>query len=196
MYPIYSNYEKKHDLEGIMFDQFAKQFDAICQQHLQEGRANSFAFILYEYPSAAHEVLRDRNGFVELDRLSGKDMTIFYLLRNTTVSIDVEKTFFRNFIRVILELTGQPIENLPLIVFFDYENGEVTKFTCQSFRDNDKLVLLDLSNAITKRINEPRKSKIVSGGVIKQFLDKTVGETPKILYGEFIKHLLKGIINN
>jgi hypothetical protein len=67
---------------GHTYDTFLKRFIEICAHHLQSKRAKAFAFILYNFhDDATKQVLRDRGGFVRLDRLSGHDFQCFICTR-------------------------------------------------------------------------------------------------------------------
>ena len=78
MNPIFTG-DNNNGLRGYWYDQFLNEFDNICMEHLASGRAKTFAFIVYDFHSITHQVLNNLGIFVELDRLSANDITIFYL---------------------------------------------------------------------------------------------------------------------
>ena len=47
MFPIFQ--QGKGQGIGFSFDRFLKRFISICKEHLENGRAKSFAFILYDF---------------------------------------------------------------------------------------------------------------------------------------------------
>ena len=47
MFPIFE--QGKGQGIGFSFDRFLKRFISICKEHLENGRAKSFAFILYDF---------------------------------------------------------------------------------------------------------------------------------------------------
>ena len=65
---------------GLGLDTFEARFEDICKEHLKHKRAKSFAFIFYDFTdNALRKILKDGGLFTQLDRLSGKDLSIFYL---------------------------------------------------------------------------------------------------------------------
>ena len=64
--------------EDFSFDEFDRDFVAICKSHQKEGRALAFAFILYdfEHPEIM-KVLRDGDYWNALDKISGNSLTVF-----------------------------------------------------------------------------------------------------------------------
>jgi len=194
MNPIFT-VENEYDLNGYWYDEFVSRFDDICQEHLETGRAKKFAFIVYDFDSPTHEVLQNRGVFTELDRLSGKDMTIFYLDGQFKGDrSNKQNRLFRNFNNTFIELTGQNIRGIPFVVFFDFKDGEVTNFNSYRIRNNEKFILNDLVKSLTKELNPDASAKYKK----KEFFflsifKKTIEETPKLLYSEFIKLLIKDI---
>ena len=79
MIPIF---EQGHG-EGIghSFNSFLRHFIVICEDHLENGRAKAFAFILYDFHDEhiKNDILKKQGGFAQLDRLSGNDLSVFYL---------------------------------------------------------------------------------------------------------------------
>jgi hypothetical protein len=76
MCPIVLSGKAPH--EGYSFEEFDRKFEAICNSHLEEGRALAFAFILYDFdhPEVA-KVLRDSDYWNALDQISGRFLTVF-----------------------------------------------------------------------------------------------------------------------
>ena len=61
-------------------ESFLDRFQEIAFQHIEKGRAKSIAFVFYDFND--HEfkrILKDQGVFAQLDRLSGQDLSIFYL---------------------------------------------------------------------------------------------------------------------
>ncbi len=78
MFPIFEQGQGKGI--GHTFDTFLRKFIEICEEHLQTNRAKAFAFILYDfYDEATKKVFRNQGGFARLDRLSGQNLSVFYL---------------------------------------------------------------------------------------------------------------------
>jgi hypothetical protein len=77
MIPIFEQGEGKGIGQGP--DSFLLRFDAICREHLASKRAKAFAFILYDFESDLHRILKDQGIFAQLDRLAGANLGVFYL---------------------------------------------------------------------------------------------------------------------
>ena len=111
MFPVY---ERGH-ANGIGYGlkDLSERFSAICKEHHVKGRSHAFAFIFYDFEdSALRRILGDQEVFTKLDRLSGIQLSIFYLHATTKVGI---KRFNREFLSVL----GIPEQSsFPCIVFF------------------------------------------------------------------------------
>lgn len=189
MNPIFT-ISNRNNINGYWYDEFTSQFEKICEEHIDTDRAKKFAFIVYDFHSETQQVLQDIGAFVELDRLSGKNITIFYLDGQLNKKVNTQNKLYENINQVFLLLTGQNIQRIPFIVFFDFIDGDIENFVCYTVRDDYKFILNDLTKAISTElhtINDKSEEKTsVFGSLIK--------ETPKIIYTEFIKLILKGII--
>jgi hypothetical protein len=65
---------------GMGYDAFINRFEAICHEHLHEGRARAFAFVFYDMTNAVvRRALSNAQGFRRLHEKTGKDITLFYL---------------------------------------------------------------------------------------------------------------------
>ena len=98
---------------GHTFDTFLIRFIEICEAHIENDRAMAFAFILYDFhDEATRQVLRNQGGFAKLDRLSGNDLSVFYLHSDST-------SLLRAFNDIFLQIFDIP-ENrqLPFVLFF------------------------------------------------------------------------------
>lgn len=118
MIPIFEQGEGKGI--GHSFDTFLRRFLDICEEHLKTDRATAFAFILYDFSNeATKQVLRNQGGFTRLDRLSGNDLSVFFLHSEN-------RRQFRAFNNIFLQAFEIP-ENkkLPYVLFFKVKDGEV-----------------------------------------------------------------------
>lgn len=192
MNPIFTVQNDKN-LSGYWYSEFEQQFDDICNQHLKEGRAKAFAFIVYDFNSPIHKTLQDQGVFTELDRLSGENITIFYLDGQLGKKNSSQTQLYENFNKVLIELSGKRVRNIPFIVFFDFVDGDVTRFESYPIRDNEKLILNDLVKAVKNKLEKLNSKKLNLRVLIPKLIGKTVKETPKILYSQFIKMLLENI---
>src|SRR5690606_3551924 len=119
---------------GHSLDSFLKRFIEICEEHLKNGRASSFAFILYDfYDQHIRDILKNQGGFTQLDRLSGNDISVFYL--NSS-----ERKLFKNFNEIFLG--AFEIENeysLPFVLFFNIETREVSNVEIIELEQTDPM---------------------------------------------------------
>lgn len=118
MIPIYEQGSGKgigHSLRS-----FQARFDQICAEHLAEGRARAFAFIFYDFTDGElRRILQDQGAFAHLDRLSGNELSLFYLHTGTRAAVDSFNTHFLS----ALEIEDQA--SLPCIVFFRIKRKEI-----------------------------------------------------------------------
>lgn len=122
MNPIYEQGRGKGI--GYTSESFSQRFDDLCQRHLRRGRARSFAFIFYDFNDREFkEVLKDEGVFAKLDRLSGDNLSIFYLHSGRKTAI---KRFNSEFLSR-LDLKEQV--SLPAIVFFKLTGENITDVT-------------------------------------------------------------------
>jgi hypothetical protein len=78
MFPIYE--QGRGSGIGLDFNSFHDRFEAICREHLQAERAKAFAFIFYNFRDRNLRLILKNNGvFAKLDRLSGVQLSMFYL---------------------------------------------------------------------------------------------------------------------
>lgn len=102
-------------------EQFIKRFDEICAEHLEKKRARSFAFIFYDFNNKAlRKILRDQGIFAKLDRISGRQLSLFYLHGGDRGTVE---SFNQNFLSV-LGVEGEV--DLPCVVFFKVDAGNTT----------------------------------------------------------------------
>ena len=100
MFPIH---EKQGDnVIGCSFKEFSSRFIEICNEHIDNDKAKAFAFIFWDFKNdKLQHILNSYNGFrsnefTKLDRLSGNDLTIFYLDSNN-------KRLFQQFNRFFIK---------------------------------------------------------------------------------------------
>lgn len=120
MIPIYEQSGGKS--LGYTVNTFSKRFEEVCKEHLAQKRAKAFAFIFYDFDDKEfRKVLEDDGVFAKLDRLSGEDLSIFYL--HSAGRTMVER-FNAGFI-TRLGLNQSKLQ-LPCVVFFRFRNEQVT----------------------------------------------------------------------
>jgi len=119
MIPIYEQDPGKGI--GYSSESFSQRFDELCQEHLTHGRARAFAFIFYDFLERDfRRVLKDEGVFAQLDRLSGSDLSVFYLHSGSRNAVERFNTEF------LLRLNLTERVMLPCVVFFKLKNKQVT----------------------------------------------------------------------
>lgn len=105
---------------GHTADSFLERFGDICRQHVTDGRAKSFALVLYDFTDRdLRYILKDQGVFAQLDRLSGQELSVFYLHAGNRQLIQ------RFNETLIAELGLGDRVTLPSVVFFRLsEDGE------------------------------------------------------------------------
>jgi hypothetical protein len=118
MIPIYEQGSGNGIGHGLQ--SFLRRFDEICAEHLAKGRAKSFAFIFYDFTDQAiRKVLKNQGVFAQLDRLSGKELSVFYLHAGTKAAVEAFNAHFFG----ALGIEGQA--TLPCAVFFRVQKGAI-----------------------------------------------------------------------
>jgi len=150
MVPIY----EQGDGRGIghSFDSFQRRFLQICEEHLESGRAVSFAFIFYDLrDDVLKSILRDQGVFTKLDRLSGNHLSLFYLHNPKPRTL-------RSFNRQFKDRLGISSDE-PCVVFFRMGSEGITNIqVCaiestdlmQGFHEIHEIVSEYLANATVK----------------------------------------------
>jgi hypothetical protein len=121
--------------KGYELPDFLDRFGGICAEHLRTGRAKAFAFVLYDFQDASvRNVLKDEEGFLELDRLSGTDLSVFYLH-------ETDRDYVPKFNAKFLQLLGVAGEaRTPCVVFFRMENGRIADTSVANLDSRNLLI--------------------------------------------------------
>lgn len=136
MFPIFEQGKGK----GIGHSKvsFIERFSEICRKHLAEKRARAFAFIFYDFrDSDLQRILKDQGVFAKLDRLSGTELSIFYLhvgkRPNEGKRQAIEK-FNEHFLSA-LGVTDKV--GLPCIVFFKVRDDQINEVEIAQLESGD-----------------------------------------------------------
>jgi len=87
MFPIFEQNSGRGIGYGL--DSFLNRFQAIIIEHFEANGTKSFAFIFYDFEN--HDIktiLKDQGVFAKLDRLSGNELSVFYLHSGSKHSIE------------------------------------------------------------------------------------------------------------
>lgn len=170
MIPIFE--QGKGNGLGHSYNTFLSRFVEICEEHLNNGRAKSFAFIIYDFHNKdIRNVLKNQGGFTRLDRLSGNTLSIFYLHSDNRRLI----TEFNNTFLGIFDI---PVEKrtTPFVMFFNLSNGCVDNVNIIELeQDNIMFAFNDLYNIIEANIKETEKSIHKTPNLFIKLLHKTTG---------------------
>lgn len=116
MIPIYEQGQGKGIGHGL--DSFIARFDSICKEHLLSKRAKAFALIFYDFVDQdLRRILKDQGVFAKLDRLSGNNLSVFYLHTGTRHAVQKFNTAF-------LSKLGIEGATPPCVVFFKLKNDK------------------------------------------------------------------------
>jgi len=122
MIPIYEQGEG-HGI-GHSLDSFLRRFGLLCQEHLDEGRARAFAFIFYDFcDEGLRCILRDQGVFAQLDRLSGTNLSLFYLHAGRESTVNRFNAEFLDRLGVESDI------RLPCVVFFHVKEDKIEHVT-------------------------------------------------------------------
>jgi hypothetical protein len=107
---------------GHSVESFLERFEEIAAGHINDGRAKSIAFIFYDYHDLDFKkILKNQGVFAKLDRLSGKDLSVFYMHSGRDRTL-------KKFNSVLVNALGiEEIAKTPCVVF--------CKATAEGFTD-------------------------------------------------------------
>ncbi len=168
---------------GYSFDSFLKRFIDICEEHLDDGRAKAFAFLLYGFQDQQiKDILKKQGGFAQLDRLSGKDLSIFYL---HTDNRRLLKAFNEIFLGAFeIESTYQR----PFVLFFKVADREVTDVRVVELEQTDLLFAFkELYDIIEIYIARTKDNSVIEIDAKTNKLTEFLHTVKKIALDKFIK---------
>lgn len=148
---------------GLSYDQFTMRFREICKQHLATKRAKAFAMLFYDFENEQLKKYLKKDGFTTLDRLSGKDISVFYL--HTKSSKDMIDKYNQQFKRV-WEYDETISPPFMLFIKFNPEVNKVVDFQCVILEQHNSIVgFTELYQAIENyksTLDEKKQSSIKS----------------------------------
>jgi hypothetical protein len=153
---------------GYGLNSFLERFDAICHEHIANRRAKAFALIFYDFGnSAIKRILKDHGVFASLDRLSGSELSIFYLH-------SAGKQAANNFNSEMLLKLGLPeTTKLPCVVFFKFANGGFTEIAAAELDSSDLIHAFPALSAIIASYLAKEKSPLTSAHVALRWIKGT-----------------------
>ena len=141
---------------GHSFDTFLRRFIEICEDHLKNGRAKAFAFILYDFhDETIRNILKNQGGFARLDRLSGHELSVFYL-------DSVNKHQIRSFNEIFLKLFDIPAyKKTPIVFFFKIVDGDAREIEIIELeQDNLLFAFEELYSVIESYVKKLKKEEV------------------------------------
>lgn len=159
MFPIHLR-EGSHGI-GMDYREFIERFYAICQKHMDEKRAKSFAFIFCNMGNGAViRALDSQQGFTTLNTASDHDMTVFYLHAKSAQHLT--PSFNSQFLN-LLNVADQAVS--PCIVFFEVYRDSIENVEIQPIDDRlgrDYLIIEQMRRLIAQRINSDKQASPVN----------------------------------
>lgn len=140
---------------GYNIEDFHERFAAICAEHLEtnrgRARAKAFAFIFYNTGDAnLPGLLADLGVFAELDRLSERSLSIFYLASEIADAKRV--SYFNSHFLSLLHLAGETTP--PCVVFFKMKRCRVRDVRAVQLSGDSVHALHELYGVIERYIKD------------------------------------------
>ena len=180
MIPIF---EQGHQ-EGIGhgFDSFLRKFIDICETHLKDGRAKSFAFILYDFhDEQIRDILKSQGGFAKLDRLSGSELSVFYIHSDNKEFVTAFNEIFVGAFEI--ENTAE----LPCVLFFKMNDGDVEDLQIIELEQTNKMFAFqELYSTIQSYLKDSKNLPVLERNKLTEF----IGKVKKTTVDELIKWVI------
>ena len=117
---------------GLGLKEFQSRFLQLCQEHANAGRAKAFALILYDFTDEGlRKILENQSAFTKLDRLAGRELSIFYL---HSPGKTAAKAFNDEFLR--RHRIEQKVQ-LPAVIFFRVDADGISDITIAELETTD-----------------------------------------------------------
>jgi hypothetical protein len=132
MFPIFEQGKGKGI--GLTISSFHERFDELCHEHLRSKRAKAFAFIFYDFENKElRKILKDQGVFVKIDRLSGNNLSVFYLHSGNRAAVTDFNSEFLSKLGVADKAT------LPCVVFFKLKDDKIEDVAIAQLNSADLL---------------------------------------------------------
>lgn len=171
---------------GLDRQSFQNRIEQIIKNKMSEGEEKAFALIFYDFRDKnLRRILKDDDVFTKLDRLSGRELSIFYLHSGSDEFI---KSFNKQFIKK-LKIVGDV--NLPCVVFFrTSEKGLVDISIASIYSDKITHGFQELYEIIRSYVSDnPLQAKPKNINWIKSSIKFLSLESMRVLISEFLKNL-------
>ena len=165
---------------GHNVDTFRQRFSTICREHLETGRAKAFAFIFYDFTDGQiRQVLKDQGVFVQLDRLAGDKLSIFFLHSDSRRTVTAFNQEFLSHLGITETV------RFPAVVFFKLREDQLTDIVVAELNSSDLIHgFKELYDTIERYVDDQLSSSGESRSVrwIKSSLKFITGEALQALF--------------
>ncbi|MHC4112677.1 MAG: hypothetical protein ACYSUY_16515 [Planctomycetota bacterium] len=187
MFPIFEQGKGKGI--GHSSRSFIDRFAGICQEHLRSGRARAFAFIFYDFLDQDFKrILKNHGVFVQLDRLSGTDLSVFYLHSGGRKAVDRFNAEFISRIGVEGDI------RLPCIVFFRLKEERIEDVAIVQLESSD---LVHGFHELYEVIKQYLREELIDPPAVSKYL-RWLKSSAKFIglesFRAFLKAALEGIM--
>lgn len=147
----------------------------LCEEHQSEGRALAFGFLFFDERNPhIRKMLNDHDYWLALDSISGKYLSIFYIVQNSYVFgqdlIEAEDVERRGLFQLELEQIRPMLKHyfaveekikLPTVMFFQVRNGMITDyFWVELFEEKIEESFIELKSYISTAIQGLKSIKV------------------------------------
>ena len=154
---------------GYSYKPFLNRLIEICESHLENKRAKSFAFIFYAFHNQQiRDIFKNQGGFARLDRLSGKDLSVFYIDSENEYVVNEFNQIFLGAFEIQDEI------ELPSVVFFKLDNGEVENVQIVELTEPDRMFAFEeLFSSIKSYLKDSTEIVTPKRNLIPELVEKT-----------------------
>lgn len=178
---------------GILLTAFFKRFIDICNQLKLDNEAKSFAFILYNFrDESVRFVLQKQGGFAKLDRMSGKDLAVFYINSEDKTIIK----YFNNLFIKAFKIKRQT--QLPFVLFFnlDDDDDDVKDVEVIGLQQaNIMFSFHELYEILESHVEKLKISSVNKKSSKDNLLYYLLEPAPKIIFEKFVEYLIQKSTN-
>ncbi len=167
---------------GHGYDSFLRRFINICEIHLKDGRAKSFAFILYDFhDEQIRDILKSQAGFTKLDRLSGSELSVFYIHSDNKELVTAFNEIFVGAFEI--ENTAE----LPCVLFFKMNDGDVEDLQIIELEQTNKMFAFqELYSTVESYLKDSKNLPVPERNKPTKF----IGKVKKTTVDELIKWVI------
>jgi len=173
---------------GYNYKPFLDRFIEICKNHLENKRSKSFAFIFYDFHNKEiRNILNSKSAFTHLDRLSGKELSVFYIDSKDKSIVEEFNYIFLGAFEIQKELT------LPSVVFFKFDKDDVQDIQIVELTQAKKMFAFkELYSSIESYLKSSKEIVTPKRNILPELAEKAM----KISIEKLIEILVDKVIEN